>query len=810
MLATTLAVAIICGITLLADRVERGLLSETASFLAADLAIASGIEIPEKYALLAQRRGLQTALTAEFPSMVFHRDTNHLAVVKAVGDHYPLRGELLVAERAFVAAAESGQQKMSQAPRPGEVWVDERLLPLLDAEIGDQIEIGRLSLRMSRVLLSEPDRGTGFALVGARVLMNLEDLQAADLIKPGSRVGWRLLLAGDAGALRRYREEVEEQLSVHQQLLEPHRSEERLAAAVARGRGFLVLAGIIGLLLAGVVLGLSSKLYADRHIDQIALMKCWGLSSRRVRALLLWQLLSIGTVAAVAGVLLGWIVHLGLLAAVQELLPRQLPSAGLLPMAIAALAGPLCLAGFALPALWHLPAVSPLRVLRRDIPVGPVGGGMRLSLGALTICALAVLYARQFLLPLYLLAGLAAMLVLIMLLGLLLLRLARHFSRWSGSSWRLAVAGILRHRNQSLLQLTAIGLGTMLLMIITLVRGSLVDEWRMQVPPDAPNHFLVNVASWERAEIDAILGQRGLRAEPWYPMVRGRLLSIDGDVLEADHLRNSPAVDREVNLSWSSELPVGNRIVAGRWWADGEASAGELTVESELAEELEISVGDQLQFSVGGIAVDGRVVGIRELDWNSMNPNFFMLFAPGTLEQFDVNWISSLNIPSAQRRVVSDILQAHPTVMMVSLEEALRNIRSIIAQATRGLEMIFALVSICGLLVFFAATALSHEQRIRENALLRALGAQRGFLLRSVAVEFALLGAVAGVIAALGAELSVALLQRQVFDMQAAPHPTLWLAGPLAASVGLMLLGLWRLYPLSRVPPMWALRRYGT
>ena len=802
-LATALSVTIIAAVSLVADRVERGLLSESASFLAADLALDSGIRLPDKYMQEAQEAQLKTAVTAYFPSMVYYRDTNHLAAVKAVSDNYPLRGNLTVSDEAF-AVSEDGFRTISSAPEPGEVWVDERLLPLLGAQLGDLIEVGRKQLKMTQVIISEPDRGTGFSLIGARVLMNFADLKDADLIKEGSQIGWRLLIAGTADRVNEYEKQIERIADPHVRPIRPDQVEERLGQAVGRGRSFLILAGIVGLLLSGLVLALTGRRYAEQQTDRVALMKCWGCRSSYVRSIYLLQILVIGLVAALAGTVLGWVVHLGLLAAVHDLLPASLPEPGWLPLIIAFSCAPLCLAGFVVPSIYHLPGIPPLKVLRRDLGTGRLGNYQRVVWGVLALLSMAMLYSGQWRIPAYFFVGLIVVVIAVVVIGMLLFRIIRQLTRWSGSGWRLGVANLLRYRDQTVLQMIAFGIGIMLLLVITAVRTSLLDEWQLQIPESAPNHFLINVENHEREGIGNLIAANGLTQQPWYPMLRSRLISINGEELTEQQLQQTSGVNREVNLSWSRDLPAGNRLVSGQWWsyADQQLPVPQVSVEQEIAGELNIEVGDFLLFSLAGINLSAEVRSIRNLNWNSMNPNFFFIFAPGVLEKFETTWITSAHIPRDKRLVVSKLLKTFPTVLVISLEEALKNIRSIIDQASSGLQLIFVLILLCGLLVFIAATAISFEERARQLALLRTLGASRRLLLGATLAEFAALGLVSGLVAAAGAEACLMLLQYFTFELQVQVHPWLWLAGTFGGMAVVAMLGILRIWPLFGAPPI--------
>ncbi len=803
--AIMVSVAIVSGVTLVADRVERGLVREMGSFLAADLAIASGLAIPAHYFERAAADQLNTAETVEFESMVFSQDSNHLASIKAVSSGYPLRGSLVVASQAF-SNDPATRESVRSPPEPGLAWVDERLLPLLDVAIGDLIEVGDIRLRIERVLLHEPDRGTGFSLIGARVLMHKDDLAASGLIQPGSRVDYQLLLAGEENRIREYATWAEQSAGAHERVRYPERVEQQISATVDRGRSYLLLAGSVGLLLAGIAQALASFRYAQRHVAEVALMKSWGASRGQVRRLIVGQLALLALITTALGVLLGWVLHQVLLNALGEFLPLELPPPGPGPYLVAVASGLFCMIGFTLPSLWHLPNISPLRVLRRDMQASPASNVARALWGATTLILLLIFYTADLQLVLGFAAGLA--LILLVMVGiayLVIYRLGRRFGHWYGSHWRLAIANLLRRPGHTCLQLMAFACGLMLILLMVLMRTSLLDEWQLTIPPDAPNHFFVNVATHELSSINDRIARAGLEPTTWYPMIRGRLTLRNGEDLREQDGGSGPG--RELNLTWLENLPDGNRLVAGEWWSQAATDQALISVEQAFAQELGIQIGDQLTFSLGGLELSARVSSLRSLEWDSMNPNFFVIFQPGVLDDYSPNWISSVFIPSEQRRMVADLLRAHPTVLVISLEDMITRIRSVIDQASSGLEMIFLLVLLCGILVFYAAIASSFDERAQEAAVLRTLGARRKLLLTTTATEFALLGGLAGLLGALAADISIMVLQYWVFELPVRPHGWVWLTAPLGGALVMAVLGTLRTHSLVRTPPMQSLRR---
>lgn len=809
-----LAVAVVTSVALLADRVERALTEQSATFLAADLAVRGPNPPPLAWQPLSAQSGLASSRIASFSSMVYAGQEMHLAAVKAVDSGYPLRGQVVVSQQPFSQQPEDLQPR-SHGPAAGEVWVDARLLPLLNVALGDTIELGATQLRITHVVVTEPDRGGSFSLFGARVLMHYQDLDAAAVILPGSRVNYRFLVAGPADAVASFNRQVTAQLAEgddqHWQIITPDNAEASIADTVQRGRTFLLLAGSVGVILAGVALALASRQFADAQLAQVALLKCWGVSGARVRRLYAVQLVLLALLGAAAGLLLGWLFHAALLAALADYLPAALPAASWQPWLTGTATGVLALVGFALPALWHLPGLPPLAILRSDITGSPLALAARLAIAVLVAVVLLYSYSASFWITLALLATLAVLAALIASLAVVLLRVARAIGNRLGGVWRMAAANLWRARLQSQLQMLGFAAAIALLLVMTVVRGSLIDEWRWQLADDAPNHFLVNVAPYEIEPVKALLAERQLSSEGWFSMVRGRLVEINGAPPPADLKERHESLNRELNLSWSETLPENNQLVAGDWWpADITRAADEpipMSIEVELADELGLTLGDEVTFSIGGLRFLAVLVNTRALRWESMTPNFYFLFPEGVLEEFPRSGITSLHIPASEKLVINDLLRRYPTVVVIELDKVISQIQSVVNQVTQGLQMMTGMILLCGVLILYAGVALSMPARLQQSALLRTLGSSRRTVLRVQAVEFALLGGIAGLIAAAAAELSLAAIVEQLFAGGAQLHPWLWLAGPLGGASLVALLGVGYSARSVGLPPLQLLRQ---
>ncbi|NNC99070.1 MAG: ABC transporter permease, partial [Gammaproteobacteria bacterium] len=723
--ALVLAVMVVTAVSLLADRVERGLSEQISSFLAADLALQGGVVIEPLFHQKATELELETANISLFRSMVFAGDTSHLASVKAVDDRYPLRGQIEVTRIDQPDIAEFS----TRGPQKGEVWVEARLLNLLGIKLGDKIEVGYSQLKVTRLIVNEPDRGTGFATTGARVMMSQDDILESQLIRPGSRITYRLLMAGTETAVSDYVDWYKNfELSLsdtstdgarlsHYRLRTPENSEQRLAEALQRGRSFLLLSGTIGVLLAGLAMALASQRYASRLTDQVALMKAWGRPSNAIRRSQLIRLLVITSIATVVGIAMGWIAHYFLLGAAKGLFEAKLPLPGARPYIVALITGFVSVIGFALPALWHLPTIAPLKVLRRDLPDSLVSQGRRVIIGIGSLLGLTYWYSGSLVMSLMFLGALFVLFAICAFIALQSLKLVKQFGSWRGSYVRLGLANLWRRRSQTMVQLVGFSVTLMLLVVTTGMRTNLISEWQEQLPEDAPTHFLLNVTSAELPSVKALLAEQRVIPNRWYPMVRGRLVGLNQEPLTSERLRQTDGLAREVNFTQAAELPADNSVVEGQWWNAPQSDSTivtpvEFSMEQEVASQLGVKIGDQLEFSIGGLRLDARLSSIRTVNWQSMNANFYIIFSPGALDRFAPNWISSVRAPPApsvqsrfnqQAPFIGELVKRFPTAMVVELGEVIKRIRDIINRVTLGLEMILLLVLACGGLVLFAA-----------------------------------------------------------------------------------------------------------
>lgn len=782
--ALLVAVAASSAIGYFSARLNDAMLLRASEFLAADLRLTGSSAASADQIEAGTRLGLDHAQAVEFSSVVAADKGIQLASVKAISSTYPLRGELKSAAAPY-AAEETGS-----SPAPGEVWAEARLMVALDLNVGDEIEIGAKRLRLSRVLTYDPDTAGDFYSLTPRALMNLDDLAATEVVQPGSRVRFRELWRGDAGTLAAYRKAVEDSLQPSQRLDDARDGNRQIGGALGRAERYLNLASLAAVLLAGVAVALSASRFATRRFDASALLRCLGLSRREALALFALQLALLGLLACVLGALLGWAGQHVLFHLLRGLIPADLPPANLWPALAGMATGLVALAGFALPPLAALGRVPPLRVLRRDmLPVPPSSW---LVYGA-ALVALGLIMWRLSLdlsLTLALLGG--GLLAALLLGGLLLLGLQslRRVLQRAALPWRLGLGQLLRHPLAAAGQSLAFGLILLAMALIALLRGELLDTWQDQLPADAPNHFALNVLPAERDAFAARLAELSPHPAPLYPVVPGRLIMINDEPvrqLVSKESRGERAIQRDLSLTWSQELPADNRISSGAWWSQGQTDGlPGVSVEAELAESLQLKLGDRLRFNVGGIEREARVTSLREVDWDSFQPNFYMIFEPQTLQDLPATYLTSFYLPPGQDAELVSLSRAFPSVTLLQVDALLAQLRSILAQVTLAIEYVLLFVLAAGITVLLAGLQATLDERIRQGALLRALGAERRLLINARRAEFGLLGAAAGLLAALGCELVSFLLYRYAFDMSWQPHP--WLL--LLPLIGALLIGL--------------------
>ena len=708
---------------------------------------------------------------------------------------------------ASIASAEAPRQTVAHGPAPGEVWINPRLLRLLELELGDTLEVGNQGLIISGLLVREPDGGFNMSALAPRVMMHVDDVGATGVIQEGSRVEYVYLFAGEEALLDDYYGWLQPRLEPSHEW-EGVRDGETFSRSLERAERFLLLGGSLAVMLAAVAVAVASRQYALSQRDTVALLKTLGVRSQGIGRLYLRRLALWGVVGAVGGLLVALPLYWLLSSVLGDVLERQIdyqidPNA-LAPALLTALVS---LFAFAYPPIRRLRNVPAMRVLRSQPGESGREAIPDLVIAVVAIFGLVWMYAREVSLVLSLLGGLALLLGTLGLLGWLMVTTLRRISG-GGNAWRLALVGLYRHRRASLSQIAVFAMTLMLAATLILVRTSLLDDWQSQLPEDTPNHFLINIAPEAVDEVDAFWAERGHPLEKLYPMVRGRLTELNGKPVKEAVTKDERvgALNRELNLTWMEELPEDNGIVAGQWFTNGQTDG--VSIEAELAGKLGVEVGDELGFTIGSEKITETVTSVRTVQWDSMKPNFYMAFPPGGgLEDMPATWITAFYLPADLKSQLNDFSRRFPTVSVLEIDHVIERIQEIVRQVTQAIEAILALILAAALVVMAAVVSATMQDRQREGALLRTLGGRQTLLVRSTMLEFALLGFFAGILGVAAAEGAVWALQFRMFEGEFRWHWQTILPIPLFSALVLALFGRWQLKPVLSVSPMLLLRR---
>jgi putative ABC transport system permease protein len=778
--ALVVAVASITSVAFFADRVGRALVRDAHQLLGADLVLRSDHPWQPDVAAEIARRGLRRAEAVNFISMARGEAGSQLAGVKAVTANYPLRGRLRIAP-----ARNAPDAPAAAGPARGTVWLDERLASAIGAPVGARLRLGKTDFEVAAVLTLEPERGASFFNIAPRLMMNAADVPATGLVQTGSRVWYYLYAAGPAAQVAAYERWARERLERGQRVdnLESGRPEVR--NAIDRAQRFLGLTALLAAILAGVAIALATRRFVERHYDSCAVMRCLGATQGRLLALYGAEFLVLGVLACAAGCALGFLAQGAIVAALGELLRASLPAPSLVPALQGFLVGLVLLLGFALPPLVQLKNVPAARVIRREAGA-PRGGTLAVYVaGAVALSALLLWQAGDVRLGAYVIGGFGAAVLVFagVALGALRVVSSGAFARRLGArsrALRYGLANLRRHRRGNAIQVASLALGLTAVLLLTFTRNDLVDAWRRSAPPDAPNRFLIGVQPDQVAEVRRYFGEVGLGAPVLEPMVRGRLVEVNGKPVSAKDYGEERArrlVERAFNLSYADELPGHNQIAAGRWFAPG---AQELSVEQGIAERLGWKLGDTLTFGVGAERFSARITSLRKLRWDSMKVNFFVIAPPRLLDGMPASFISAFRVPPGSEAALNALAQRFPNVTLVDVSAALRQAQNVIDQVIHAVQFVFLFALGAGLLVLYSALVATEDERRREAAVMRVYGASRAHVTGSQRAEFLAMGLVAGVLATLGAAVIGQLLARRVFELDLPPSAALWIAGPLA------------------------------
>ncbi|MGL4932978.1 MAG: ABC transporter permease [Aeromonas sp.] len=767
-LALALSVACVLSVALVADRLDAGLKASGRDFIGADRVLRSATAMPDGWLTQAQQEGLAVQTTVSFNSMLFHGDALQLAAIRAVPDGFPFYGKL--------------ELTPARAPAPGEIWLSARLMQLLKANSGDELEVGNTRLKVAGVLGEEPDQGFSPFLLAPRALIHSADIDATGALLPGSRQQWRYLFKGSREALARYEQWLVPQLQAGQKWITPDDSESQVGRSLANAERFFRLASLSGVLLGALAMGIAVRHFAERQTNMVALLKTLGASRAMLWQLMGVLLLSLTLIGALLGLVAGTAMQGITLQLLGNLLPPDLPPPSWRPFALGVAVALFITLLLAFIPFLRLLKVPPLRVLRRELEAG-IAPWLALPVGLLGLFALVWGFTADVTLALGLVGGMGLLMALLALIAALLLRLGAKVK--GPHALRLALAHLSRERSRGLFQLAGFSLALMLFGLLWAARVDLLGEFSARLPADAPNRFLVNVAEHERAGIVADLLAAGAITSDFYPMVRGRLTHIAGEAVGEGASSGREGVDRELNFTTSKALPADNTLVAGRWFS----GAGEVSVDSELAKRLNIKLGDMLAFTIEGRSFGARVSSLRSIKWDNMRPNFYMIFSEDLLAPFASTWLGSYRLPAAGRAAEVEMIRRHPTVSLIDVDDLIGRLTQVSEQVSRALALMLGLVTVAALLVLLTQTQASMAGRRRELLLMRTLGASSDLLKKMLGWELVASGLLAGLCAAMVVELCSLGLQWWWFEGQWQFHWAIWLGLPTQGALLVTLAG---------------------
>ncbi|MFG6668631.1 ABC transporter permease [Halomonas sp. HNIBRBA4712] len=815
--ALVLAVAASTMIAFFLDRLERGLERQAGQMMGGDLVLEQREPFEPALRETLEQAGFTLSDQVDLVSMISQGERFQPASLKAVDDVYPHYGATLV-------DLGNGTEEVASGPAVGEAWADPRLFELLGLSLGERVRVGESELTVTGIVEREADQSAGFSNFNPRLMLNTQDLDATNLIQPGSRIEFELLAAGPPAALERVQALLAELREAGVEVRDVRVDRPQLGNALSRAESYLSLAGLVAVLLAGVAVAMSTKRYVERHLDTAALLRCFGASQYQLVTLFGLQLVGLALAASLVGALLGLVGQALLLWLLVQFIPLPLPLPGVMPLGLGILTALAVLVGFAGPTLLRIKQVSALKVLRRELDPLPPAGWLVVGAASAVFGALLWLYSGSVSLALWLLLGGAVLLGALWLAsGLLLNAMLALVARLSGTTpWRQALRlggrQLARRRQAGRGQLLAFSVTFFAMAMIVLVRGDLLTTWQDQLPEDTPNYFAINIQPSERRAFDEAITPRVDAQSALYPMVRGRIVAInDQPPREAvpEDARGDGALRRELNLTWQAELPEGNAVVAGQWFAPQGAASGfmsevdatpssesvPISVEAGLAERLGLSLGDTLAFSIGGETLETRITSLRSLNWDSFNPNFFVIFPPGVLEVFGHSYITAFHLPEREAGLIAQLVQDFPGVSLLNVDAILGQVRDVLGQVTRAVELILALVLLAGVSVLYAALTASRPTRAHESGLLRVFGAGNRMISRVQGAEYALLGLASGLMGAALAELASAVLYLFWLDLTPRLHWALWLGLPLGGALLVGVIGHALSYSLRRQAP---------
>ena len=811
-LAVTLAVAALTAVGFFADRLQGGLQRDARQLLGGDAVVATDNPTPEVFTQQAQRQGLRAVHTLTFPTMARASDMQggsaKLVALKAVEPGYPLRGSLRI--KSQTGAIEKVAQSI---PEPGQVWVEPQLMDALGLSMGDALLLGNSRFTIAAAIAVEPDRGTGFMNFSPRVMVNSADIEATGLIQPASRISYRMAVAGDEAQVKAFVKWADLQIKGDQPMrgvriesVETGRPE--MGQTLDRASKFLSLVALLAALLSAVAVALAARSFAASHLDDCAMLRVLGLSQRTIAASYCWEFALVGLFASGLGIAIGFGVHYLFVVLLAGLVDASLPAASLMPVFLGLGMGLTLLVAFGLPPILQLAQVPPLRVIRRDVGnLRPASLGV-LSIGVAGFAALLLAVSSDLTLGLIAVGGFAGAVLIFAGMGWLAIKVLR----WSVNDATAPRALVLATRQIAarpaftVVQVSALAVGLLALVLLVLLRTDLISSWKKATPADAPNRIVINVSPDQSEDFQQTLKSAGVEKFDWYPMIRGRLVAINGrDVSPDDFIedRAKRLVDREFNLSHGAIRPSSNLIVEGRWT---EEETGAISMEEGIAQTLGLKLGDTLRFDIAGVQTESKITSMRKVDWGSMRANFFAMYPVSQMGQVPATYMGAFKAPVTPG-FDNALVRAFPNVTNIDMSATISQVQRVLDQVIRAVEFLFGFTLAAGLVVLFAAVSATREERARDFAIMRAIGAQNSLLRQVQRIELAGVGLLAGFLASCVASVVGWALARYVFEFSWTVSLWVPLAGALVGAVLALAAGWWGLREVLSRPVVETLRK---
>jgi putative ABC transport system permease protein len=795
--AIVLSVSAVLSLSLFSERLQQAITSKTAEFIAADRVLSADKPVDPEWIEYADAIGLNTANQVYTRSMAFSDENMLLVDFGAASAGYPLKGEIKVADQPFARPYIT-----DELPQRGQVWAESRVFQVLGVELGDVIGLGEAEFVVSRVLSEVPD--AGFSVFGGdpKVLINLTDLAATEITGPGSRANYTYYFTGDNALLDEYYDWLKLKLDreIHQWQSVAD-DDSWLGQAVARAEQYFLLASLLAIVLAAVSIAVAAQRYSQRHYDPVAIFKTLGASRKQIQQVYLLQIGFISLLGIVVGTAAGVFIQHIVVWFLADRIEVDLAMWHWRPLVIAIFTGLICAVLFSLYPLLKLFSVPPLRVLRRDLGASVSSRLLQFVIAGGAVLLLMWSYSQNWKISLILFGTGVILVIGLMLLTVGLIRLGRKLGQGRTGAWQLAWARIHRRAMDNSVQLISFSLTLMLLLLVLALRNDMVKQWQNQLPQGTPNYFLANITQTQLPALTQHFAEQGVAVEDYFPVVRGRFVAVNGEMVntkvtkEEDDGREDDEVSpsglgREANLTWGTELQNENRVIEGEWLTERDPEQGYgVSVEEGVAKRLGIKMGDTLTFNIASITTEVEVTSIREVNWQTMQPNFFFIFHPDAVAGFVPTYLTSFYLPRDSKAQLTELMRPFASVTLFDVDARIEQLREIVQQVSMAVEFILVLVLVAGSLVLIAQVQASMQERQQELAILRTLGAKGRMIRASVVYEFVIIGVLSGAMAALANEIGLYLLQSQVFQMESQIHWQYWLISPLAGAILVGVLG---------------------